>query len=303
MKINVVKLHTLDGHRDCVYSLEPGADGRLFYSAAGDGMIVRWNLDNPENGELLAKMKNSVYALHYRKEENLLIAGQNFEGIHFIDLHTKEEKGTVKISDAQIFDIKSDKNRIFVASADGTLYVVDLETRAFIRKIKLSDKSIRTIAINHIIGDLALGLSDNTIRVLDIKTLEPKYLIHAHKLSVFALAYDPVSNNLISGSRDARLKCWSSIDQYKLQNSVVAHMYAINAVQISPDNDLLLTCSMDKTIKIWDLKTMRLLKVVDRSRHAGHGTSVNKIMWTNQSGRFLSCSDDKKISVWELRLN
>ena len=303
MKIYVEKLHTLDGHRDCVYTLEQGPDIGWFYSAAGDGMIVRWNLDNPENGELLAKMKNSVYAVHYRKDENLIIAGQNFEGIHFIDLLSKTETGSVKISNAQIFDIKSFENRVFVASADGTLYVVDMWAKAFLKKIKLSDKSIRTIAINQKLGDLAVGLSDNSIRILDLNSLEPKYIIHAHKLSVFSLAYDPISNNLISGSRDAHLKCWSSIDQYKLQESVVAHMYAINAISISPANDLFLTCSMDKTIKVWDLQTFRLLKVIDKSRYAGHGTSVNKVMWVNKEGKFLSCSDDKKISVWEMRFN
>jgi WD40 repeat protein len=303
MKIYVEKLHTLDGHRDCVYTLEPGPDIRFFYSAAGDGMIVRWNLDDPENGELLAKMKNSVYALHYRKDENIIIAGQNFEGLHFIDPQSKTEMGSIKISNAQIFDIKSFENKIFVASADGTLYVVDMWTKAFIKKIKLSDKSIRTIAINQQLGDLAMGLSDNTIRILDLYTLEPKYIIHAHKLSVFSLAYDPISNNLISGSRDAHLKSWSSIDQYKLRESVVAHMYAINSVSISPGNDLFLTCSMDKTIKVWDLKSFRLLKVIDKSRYAGHGTSVNKVMWVNKEGKFLSCSDDKNISVWEMRLN
>jgi WD40 repeat protein len=115
--------------------MEHGPDTGGFYSAAGDGMIVRWSLDDPENGELLAKMKNSVYALHYRQDEKLIIAGQNFEGIHFIDPLSKTEIGSVKISNAQIFDIKSFENKIFVASADGTLYVVDMLTKAFIKRL------------------------------------------------------------------------------------------------------------------------------------------------------------------------
>jgi WD40 repeat protein len=57
---------------------------------------------------------------------------------------------------------------------------------------------------------------------------------------------------------------------------------------------------MDKTIKIWDLHTFQLLKVIDRSRHAGHATSVNKVLWTDHAGQLLSCSDDRKISVWDL---
>jgi WD40 repeat protein len=303
MKIDIQKLFTFDGHRDCVYSLELGVEPDIFYSSSGDGMIVKWSLKDPDNGELLAKMKNSVYCVHYRPEEQVLIAGQNYEGIHFIDTTSKNEIGSVQISKAQIFDIKSHENKIFIGSSDGILYIIDWETKAFISKIKLSDKSVRTIAINENLGDMAIGLSDNTIRILDLKSFQPKYLIHAHKLSVFSLTYDPLSNNLISGSRDAHLKIWSSSDQYKLKESVVAHMYAINHISISPSHDYFLTCSMDKTIKVWDLKTFKLLKVIDRSRYAGHTTSVNRVLWTKNEGLFLSCSDDRKISVWELRFN
>ncbi len=303
MKIQVEKLFSLDGHTDCVYSLEVGKTSNLVYSAAGDGMIVEWDLDNPENGQLIAKMKNSVYALNYRSDDEILLAGQNFEGIHYIDIPNKKDEGSVQISNAQIFDIKSFENRIFIGTSDGVLYVLDFESRAFIKKIKLSDKSIRTIAVNSNLGDIAVGLSDNTIRVLDLDDLKPKYLINAHKLSVFTLVYDPFSNNLISGSRDAHLKVWSSIDQYKLLESVVAHMYAINSISIKSTNDFFVTGSMDKSIKVWDLKTLQLLKVIDRSRHAGHATSVNKVLWTNRADQVLSCSDDKKISVWELGFN
>jgi WD40 repeat protein len=300
MKIQVQKLCSLDGHNDCIYSLEPGATSNLFYSAAGDGMVVEWDLNNPETGQLVAKMKNSVYALCFMPKENVLLAGQNFEGIHFIDPSAKKDIGSVKISGAQIFDIKYFNGAIFIGSADGTLYVLDFHTRAFIKKIKLSDKSIRTIAINEKLGDLAVGLSDQTIRILDLKDYTPKYLINAHKLSVFTLAYDPNTNNLISGSRDAQLKIWASIDQYKLHNSIAAHMYSINSISIDPSYNHFATGSMDKTIKVWDLHTFQLLKVIDRSRHAGHATSVNKVLWTDHDSQLLSCSDDRKISVWDL---
>ena len=301
MKIQVEKLFSLDGHKDCVYTLESGPASNLFYSAAGDGMVVEWDFNDPENGQLLARMKNSVYALNFRKKDNVLLAGQNFEGIHFVDISSRKDDGSIQIPNAQIFDIKSHENKVFVGTSEGTLYVLDFEARAWIKKIKLSDKSIRTIAINERLGDIAVGLSDNTIRILDLNDFAPKYLINAHKLSVFSLAYDSSTNNLISGSRDAHLKIWDSIDQYKLQESVVAHMFAINSISMKPDANYFVTCSMDKSIKVWDLKSFKLLKVIDRSRHAGHATSVNKVLWTDYNDQVLSCSDDKKISVWELR--
>lgn len=300
MKINVQKLYGLDGHQDCVYTLVEGLPENIIYSAGGDGMVVEWDLNDPEIGNLLVRMNNSVYAIHYRQAEQKMIVGENFNGIHIIDINNKKESGSLKISNAQIFDIKSYKQKIFVGSADGTLYVVDLRTMSFIKKVKLGDKSVRSIAVNSKLGEIALGLSDNTIRILDMDNYKQKYLIEAHALSVFAVDYSPENNHLISVGRDAHLKSWNSLNHYVPEQSVVAHMYAINSVSLSPDNRFMVTGSMDKSIKVWDLNEFKLLKVIDNSRYAGHGSSVNKVLWTKYKNQFISCSDDKKISVWDL---
>ena len=57
---------------------------------------------------------------------------------------------------------------------------------------------------------------------------------------------------------------------------------------------------MDKAIKVWDAKTFKLLKVIDKARHAGHGTSVNKLLWMNYKDTLVSCSDDRTISLWDI---
>jgi WD40 repeat protein len=300
MHINVQKLFSLDGHQDCVYSLEIGKEDNIFYSGSGDGMVVEWDMQNPENGSLLIKMKNSVYATHCMSKQNILVAGQNFEGLHFVDLESRKEIGSLKISNAQIFDIKSHEGKLFVGSADGTLYVVNFPDLGIIKKIKLADKSIRSVAVNKALGELAVGLSDNTIRILDIDGQKQKYLINAHRLSVFSVAYNLNNNHLISTGRDAHLKSWNSYEHYALEHSVAAHMYAINSVSISPDQKYFVSGSMDKSIKVWDLDTFTLLKVIDRSRHAGHTSSVNRVLWSNFEGRMISCGDDKKISIWDL---
>ena len=59
---------------------------------------------------------------------------------------------------------------------------------------------------------------------------------------------------------------------------------------------------MDKSIKVWDAESEKLLKVIDKSRHAGHGTSVNKLLWSDYNDQLISASDDRQISVWDIIL-
>ena len=298
-QVQIRRLHSLAGHRDAVYTLARGGRSTDFFSGSGDGMVVRWNLEAPENGELIAKLPNSVYALHYLTTAEILVAGHNYEGIHLLDWKNKRELGSLKVTDAAIFDIQSFGDRLLVAAGDGSLSLIDWKTLTLVSRIKVSDKSVRTIAIHPSGGEIAVGFSDNFIRVFD-ETLTLRQEWVAHKNSVFTLRFAPGGEKLFSGSRDARLKSWSVKDRYEMAEEIVAHLYAINHIEFSPDGKHFVTCSMDKSIKVWDANAMKLLKVIDKARHAGHGTSVNKLLWSFHNNQLISASDDRSISVWQI---
>jgi len=298
-QLQIERLHQLTGHRDAVYTLHGSGDPARFFSGSGDGMVVSWNLHNPENGELIARLPNSVYALHYFAPMETLIAGHNYEGIHVLDWKNKAEVASLKLTSAAIFDIQSLDNRLVVASGDGMVTLVDMKSFGILKGVKASEKSARTIAINRSRGEIAVGFSDCSIQVFDDQlSLKKKWT--AHENSVFTLRYTPDEQWLLSGSRDARLKSWSVQSGYQKAEEVVAHLYAINHIEFSPDGKHFVTCSMDKSIKVWDASALKLLKVIDRARHSGHATSVNKLLWTQHHNQLLSASDDRSISVWQI---
>jgi WD40 repeat protein len=298
--VHVTKLQSFSGHRDSVYALQPSKDTHYFFSGAGDGMVVLWDSQNPDQGDLIAKLPNSVYALHYHSPSNLLLAGHNYDGIHVLEWENKKEIGSLHLTESAIFDIQSLNEKIYVASGDGMVTCVDLETLSVTEKVKQSEKNARTMAIHASRGELAVGYSDHFIRVFDLETLALKQEWPAHLNSVFTVRYSPDGNFLFSGSRDARLKVWDVRAGYLQVTEIVAHMYAINHLDFSPDGKHFVTCSMDKSIKVWDLEELKLLKVIDKARHAGHGTSVNKLLWTPKL--LLSASDDRSVSAWNIEL-
>lgn len=296
----VSKVSTFSGHRDCVYTLEGYKAPSIFFSGAGDGMVVKWDLKDGDNGVLIAKMNTSVYALHYCLPYDCLIVGQNYEGIHVVDVESKVEKASLKMTDVAIFAIQSYKDLIFVGTKEGEVVVVKLHNLSIVTRLQFSSKSARSMAINPESKELAVGYSDYAIRIFDLESLTLKHTIPAHTNSVFTVCYSPDYRYLLSGGRDAHLRIWDANDGYKAINSIVAHMYAINSVVYSPDGQLFATCSMDKSIKVWDAEHFRLLKVIDKARHAGHGTSVNKLLWSAHDNLLISASDDRSISIWDI---
>ena len=302
-KIQVTKVETIGGHKDCVYTLTGGPEPNVFFSSGADGVIAEWDLRNPKEGRMLAKVPNSVYALCYYPDRKALIVGQNFDGIHIIDLEERKEIGSIKLGNAAIFDIKVLNDRVFCGLGNGEVHVLDLTTLKTLEVIKHSEKSARCIAISEENGEFAVGFSDNHIRVYYLKDFTLKQDIEAHNISVFTVQYSPDQRYLLSGSRDAHLKIWDVERGYQLKESIVAHLYAINHLDFSADGKHFVTCSMDKSIKVWDAETFHLLKVIDKARHAGHGTSVNKVHWTNFNNLLLSASDDRSISIWDINFN
>ncbi len=298
--IQVKKIQTLTGHRDCVYSLTQVPGSPHFFSAGGDGMIVNWDLRSPDEGTLIAKLPNSVYAIHAVPGTELIIAGHNYEGIHILDWKNKKEVASLKLSDAAIFDIKTHGNDCLIACGDGSLTIVDLRSMTVRKKLISSERNARTIAINMHRQEIAVGYSDHYIRLYDMADYQLKREWQAHLNSVFTLAYTPDNRFLLSGSRDARLKAWSPDSDYALHQEIKAHLYAINHIEFSPDAEHFVTCSLDKSVKVWQAASLKLLKVIDKARHAGHGTSVNRLLWSSFNGKLISASDDRTISIWDV---
>lgn len=298
--MQVQKLDTFGGHRDGVYALEAGPEPNQFFSAGADGLVVRWRLDQPDLGELIARIPASVYALAFDTGSRLLWVGQNYEGLHLIDPISKLEIQSLKLTSAAIFDIKLYRQSAFVAMGDGVVAILSTNPLAVRKYLKASDQSARCVSINPVEREFCVGYSDNTVRIFDLETYELKRVIQAHTNSVFTAVYSPDFRYLITGGRDAHLKAWDVERDYALLHDVAAHLFTINHVTFSPNGHLLATASMDKAVKIWDADTLRLLKVVDRARHAGHGTSVNRLLWTDYRQELLSASDDRTISVWQM---
>jgi WD repeat-containing protein 61 len=302
---NARNIATLAGHRDAVYALAGRAGSDRIFSSGADGLVVAWNVAEPaQDGELLARVDNSVYALCELPTRGLLALGQNFQGVQVLDLQNKALVHATALPPVAIFDLvySESRQRLYCALADGTLAVLRGSDFRLENLLRVSDKSLRCLALSEARHELAVGSSDHLVRVLDLDSLAVKTTLTEATNSVFTVAYSPNGQHLLAAGRDAHLRRYATAD-YALADEVVAHMYTINNLSFSADGRYLGSCSLDKSIKLWDADSLALLRVLDRARAAGHGTSVNKLVWPGSQQRLVSCSDDRSLAVWQLVLN
>ena len=297
--MEIQRIDTFSGHKAPIYSLEEGREPHFIYSAGSDGWVVEWNLQKPDVGKVLAHIEGSVYCLKLDRSTNIFWIGQNFEGIHGVQVNDQSRVFSIAMPKKAIFDICFWNNQVWVAHDHGLISVIDRECQQIIKHIKSGDKSARKFSL---IGQdkIAIGFSDGFIRVFN-KNFELEFAWLAHQLTVFSMIYEDSSHSLLSVGRDAKIKRWFlEGENTRLVQEVPAHIYAIHDVVVSPCQQFFASASMDKTIKIWRANDLTLLKVIDAPRYGSHKNSVNKLLWSSFQDYLVSASDDKNISIWKI---
>jgi len=72
------------------------------------------------------------------------------------------------------------------------------------------------------------------------------------------------------------------------------HTHWVRSVAFSPDGQRIVSCSTDKTVKIWDANTGKGLHTLK-----GHDGSVNSVAFSPDGQRVVSGSRDKTVKIWD----
>lgn len=132
----------------------------------------------------------------------------------------------------------------------------------------------------------------------------PKTL--GHEDTVYATDISPDSKHIVTGSFDGSAKKWDR--NGNLECILKAHKGLINLIAISPDNVYLASASFDKsaqeidrTVKIWDMRSCRLMHILGEKEITRHLASVTALAISPDNSYIVTGSADHTIKVWDLK--
>eukprot|EP00463_Aulacantha_scolymantha_P002874 TRINITY_DN3620_c0_g1_i1.p1 TRINITY_DN3620_c0_g1~~TRINITY_DN3620_c0_g1_i1.p1 ORF type:complete len:270 (-),score=47.00 TRINITY_DN3620_c0_g1_i1:220-1029(-) len=246
-------------------------------------------------------------------EHNVSYVTYSFSGnIYYLVLETKQSENGMFKSGAQ--------KKIFKGHKDWVRYlVISPDQKAFASTG--NDKLIKIWDLNNTKGECSKTIGadsiddphTNIIDCLDYSNAEADKIIIKHllkgdiqkeeKLAAKAreASYteekeeDPGGAFLISGSRDKTIKMYS-VTTGKLVLSLNAHDNWVRGLVFHPTGKYFLSCSDDKSIKVWNLEKSGQL---ERKLETAHDLFVTSIAWCNSMDLMASGGVDNHVKVWD----
>jgi len=311
------EVFTLTGHRDNITAVKFHPVFSVAVSSSLDASIRIWDYDSGQFERSLKGHTNAVNGIAFDKSGGLLASCSSDMTVKLWAFQTFECKKTLQGHEHSVSDVAFLPSGDFLASAsrDKTIKIWEIASGFCVKTLEGHEEWVRSIIVSEDGANLVSCSQDKTIRVWDISRAEFTAVLREHDHYVECIALSPASlteletpegvifkgrpgpgNFLASGSRDRTIIIWEMSTAMKIM-MLVGHDNWVRALQFHPNGKYLLSVSDDKSIRIWDFKQGRAVKVLSDA----HKHFVTCMDLHPKSLCLITGSVDNSIKVWNSR--
>ncbi|MDR1586316.1 MAG: caspase family protein, partial [Treponema sp.] len=249
-------LHTLEGHKKYIRSLDISPDGGKIASGSADATVKIWDA---LNHELLFTLEHAteVSSVAFNPQKPVLASGSLDGAVNLWDTETGALLSEYQTGKGRVTDItwKAGGNELAAATDMGKVYLWDTADPS---NPAIIDDPGRVIAYSPDGRRLVSGSYYITVR--DAETREPLFTLSDHETSVNDITFSRDGKYIVSASGDQfaaqsayAIKIWDA-ESGALLTSIEGHndVYAAS-LALSGDAKRMVTASVDTAIRIWDL--------------------------------------------------
>lgn len=202
---------------------------------------------------------------------------------------------------------------VVVGNKNGELEVFDIASSTLLDAIKAHDGPVWSLHVHPDGKSMVSGSADKTAKFWDFKVVQEEIpgtkrttprlkLVHTRTLKVsddiLSLRFSPDAQLLAVSLLDTTVKVFF-VDSLKLFLNLYGHKLPVLSMDISYDSKLIVTCSADKTARLWGLDFGDCHKAL-----LAHEDSVMAVAFVphNKDGNghnFFSASKDRVIKYWD----
>lgn len=258
------KMHTVIDTAKIIYSSLLYRSGRTFFASGREGtekgVVSFLNLDS---GRVLRTYTGSggpVLSLDLSPDQSTLVCGDESGQILFWKTETGQSIRSIKTGIPRVSHLKfsNDGARVFAVCDDGTVCIFDASTGDKIISQRPGNESrVPSIAFAPDQALLYLSQLNNTLTIVDTKSLSPGRAPFKSRGSVSTLLIPSHGNLLLAGGYDGAIRFWNLQTGAEVE-ATPSHKGRVRTLDFSADGSLVISGGDDGTARLWDVKTMRM---------------------------------------------
>ncbi|KAJ8105228.1 hypothetical protein OPT61_g10305 [Boeremia exigua] len=196
-----------------------------------------------------------------------------------------------------------DANVLFSASADTHLASWDVETGARIRRHPGHEEVVNCMDVSKRGEEMLVsGSDDGHIGIWDTRTKDAVTFIPT-EFPITAICLAEAGNELFTGGIDNDIKVWD-LRKQAVTYTLLGHADTVTSLQLSPDNQTLLSNAHDSTVRTWDVRPFapadRRLLTFDGAP-TGPERNLLKASWDPAGEKIAAGSGDQSVAIWDAR--
>ncbi|KAL4717347.1 hypothetical protein ACJJTC_017234 [Scirpophaga incertulas] len=212
----------------------------------------------------ISKFVEAAYGATFRTDGRLLVAGSEDSAIKLFDVNSKNVLRVFTGHTAPVHRtfFTKDQIKILSFSDDKSVNVWDIATEEKITSFTEHTDYVRSGAPSPISPDIILsGGYDHLLKLYDCRSNET-ILTANHGSPVESTLFLPSGGIFISAG-GTEIKVWDIFNGGKLLANISQHHKTVTSLRLATNNSRLMSASLDRHVKIYDISTFKVLHNID----------------------------------------
>ncbi|KAJ8984640.1 hypothetical protein NQ317_009868 [Molorchus minor] len=212
----------------------------------------------------LSRFRENAYGAVFRSDGRLICAGGEEANVKLFDVSTKSLLRLFKGHTAPVHRtlFMHNKPQICSFSDDKSIKIWDIATEQNVVSYGGHADYIRAGAVCPAAPDVVLsGAYDNIVKMYDTRA-QQEVLFCDHGSPIESLLFLP-SGGIFLSAGGTDIKIWDSIAGGKLLGNISQHHKTITCLRLASENKRLLSSSLDRHVKVYDITTFKAVHTLD----------------------------------------
>ena len=299
-------------HAAGVWSVAFSPDGQILASAGDDDYTIKlWQTATYELLQTWKKHTNSIRMIRFSPDGTVLASGSRDRTVQLWDTRRGQVFSVLELSNwVWAINFSPDSTLLATGDIDYLVKIWQVDTGKLLRTLQGHSSWIWSVQFAIEGSVLATGSQDQTIKFWQVSSGQLLKTLQGYTNWVMTIDFTCDGTTIVSGSQDGVVRFWdcrSILDSetatteikkvnHKPFRSWRTHPAWTYALRLNSDSTILGTASIDKTAKLWDMQTGKLLHVL-----TGHTSQVMSIAFSPDWTTVATGSGDSTIHLWDVQ--